>query len=101
MSLGVFNLFNLFSHNWHGHCFILFPSFDKFKVAARKKEFGMDQFENMKDVYQITEREGKKAIWTRIGSAFINKDKSLNVLLNSIPLDGRLHIRDRNQKEKE
>lgn len=61
----------------------------------------MENCENMKDVYHITEREGKKAIWTRIGSAFINKDNSLNVLLNSIPLDGRLHIRDQNNKGKE
>lgn len=57
----------------------------------------MDQYENMKEVYQITEREGKKSFWTRIGVAFVNKDDSLNVVLNSIPLDGRLHIRDRNK----
>lgn len=61
----------------------------------------MNQNENMKDVYQITEREGKKAVWTRIGAAFTNKDKSMNVILNSLPLDGRLHIRERNNKRKE
>lgn len=61
----------------------------------------MSDYENMKDVYQITEREGKKAVWTRIGAAFINKDRSMNVVLNSIPLDGRLHIRDRNNNRKE
>lgn len=65
------------------------------------KESKMDNQENMKDVYQITEVEGKKAIWTRIGAAFINKDNSLNVVLNCIPIDGRLHIRNRNPKGKE
>lgn len=50
--------------------------------------------ETMKEVYHITEREGKKAIWTRIGIAFTNKDNSINVILNSIPLDGRLQIRE-------
>ena len=57
--------------------------------------------ESMKDVYQITEIEGKKAVWTRIGAAFINKDSSINVILNCLPIDGRLHIRDRNNNRKE
>lgn len=61
----------------------------------------MNQQDNYKDVYHITEREGKKAIWTRIGTAYVNRDNSLNVILNSIPLDGRLQIRDRDNKGKE
>ena len=35
-----------------------------------------------------------KSYWNRIGSAFVNKDGSLNVVLNAFPVDGRLHIRD-------
>jgi hypothetical protein len=59
----------------------------------------MNQSENMKDVYQITEKDGKM-IWNRVGIAFVNKDNSLNVILNSLPLNGRLNIRDRkNEKE--
>lgn len=61
----------------------------------------MNEDVKMLDVYHITDREGKKAVWTRIGSAFINKDSSLNVLLNTIPLDGRLHIREKTFKGKE
>jgi len=61
----------------------------------------MNQYENMKDVYQISEREGKKAVWTKVGAAFINRDNSLNVIFNSPPLDGRLHVRDRNNNRKE
>lgn len=60
-----------------------------------------NEYENIKTVFYITEREGKKAIWTRIGLAFVNKDKSLNVILNTIPLNGRLHIRDQSTNEKE
>lgn len=66
-----------------------------------KKEPVMQNCENMKEVYQITEREGKKAIWTRIGSAFVNKDNSLNVLLNCVPIDGKIHIREKTYKGKE
>jgi hypothetical protein len=32
--------------------------------------------------------------WIRAGSAFVNKDGSLNVLLDVLPLDGKLHIRE-------
>jgi hypothetical protein len=53
----------------------------------------------MKAVYSIIEREGKKPFWQKVGVAFENKDGSLNVILNCIPLDGKLHIRDENKKE--
>ena len=33
------------------------------------------------------------SIWTRVGTAYPNKDSSLNVVLDSLPVDGRLHIR--------
>jgi hypothetical protein len=55
---------------------------------------------DMKDVFLITEREGSeeepaKSVWTKIGVAFVNKDQSLNVILDALPLTGRLHIRER------
>ena len=31
--------------------------------------------------------------WNRIGTAWENKDGSFNVILNSIPLDGKVHLR--------
>ena len=40
-------------------------------------------------------REGRSgSIWVRAGSAFVNKDGSLNILLDVLPLDGKLHVRD-------
>ena len=58
----------------------------------------------MKDVFVIPERQGdsdEKIPWPRIGAAFVNKDDSLNVVLDAVPLTGRLHIRDRKfRKEK-
>ncbi len=62
--------------------------------------------ENIRDVYHIVEKDpvGKepaKAIWTKIGVAFVNRDQSLNVMLDMLPLNGKVHIRDRNyQKNK-
>jgi hypothetical protein len=33
-------------------------------------------------------------VWVRAGSAFVNRDGSLNVLLDVLPLDGKLHVRE-------
>lgn len=46
-------------------------------------------------VYQVRDREGKTAIWTRIGSAWAHSDgKGFSVQLESVPLDGRITLRD-------
>ena len=60
----------------------------------------------MKEVFTIEERKGKegkeaKNIWTRVGSAFDNKDGSLNVYLNALPVNGKLQIRDKKEKDGE
>jgi hypothetical protein len=52
----------------------------------------------MKDVYAIyeTKTDGReRSRWVRVGVAFDNKDGSLNVLLDALPLTGRLQIRTR------
>lgn len=54
----------------------------------------------IKDVFLIIEREvtgeePAKSVWTKIGVAFVNKDQSLNVMLDAVPLTGKLHIRER------
>lgn len=36
----------------------------------------------------------EKTKWTRIGVAFKNRDGSLNVQLNYLPIDGRFQIRE-------
>ncbi len=44
--------------------------------------------------YQVKEREGKKPIWTRIGSAWSHADgKGFNIQLDAMPLDGRITLR--------
>lgn len=45
-------------------------------------------------VKDIEGPEGKRGYWTRIGTAFVNRDGSLNVELEALPVSGRLHIRD-------
>jgi len=56
----------------------------------------------IKDVYAITDRgENEKSTWSKIGVAFVNKDDSLNVLLDAVPITGKIHIRDRKQYKPE
>jgi hypothetical protein len=48
-----------------------------------------------KAVYTIINREGvERGYWLRLGTAFINRDDSLTVYLNALPVNNRLHIRD-------
>lgn len=49
-------------------------------------------------VYGINEHKGKD-YWTRIGVAFVNADGSINVQLNYLPLNGKLQIREPNEKD--
>ena len=47
----------------------------------------------LKIVYNICERKGKTS-WFPIGRGFLNADGSMDVKLTSLPIDGKLHIRD-------
>ncbi|MFL5321906.1 MAG: hypothetical protein ACJ790_19755 [Myxococcaceae bacterium] len=44
---------------------------------------------------------GKETIWTRAGSAWVNRDGSLNLVLDVLPLQGRLHVREQSDKRDE
>ena len=45
--------------------------------------------------YTIVETNGDADdYWQRVGSAWTNKDGSINISLNSLPLNGKLHIRE-------
>jgi hypothetical protein len=46
-----------------------------------------------KHVYTVTERN-EKSFWTKIGMAFQNRDGSLTVRLDAVPINGVLQIRD-------
>lgn len=44
--------------------------------------------------YQVREREGKKAIWTRIGAAWSHADnQGFSIQIDASPLDGRITLR--------
>jgi hypothetical protein len=53
-----------------------------------------DQTKSMKTVYTIIERGQGKSFWVRIGVGFTNRDGSLNLRLDAIPVNGTLQVRD-------
>jgi hypothetical protein len=50
--------------------------------------------------YQVRDRDGKKAIFTRVGAAWPNSDgKGFNIQLETVPLDGRITLRVATEKK--
>ena len=39
-------------------------------------------------IWHIRDREGKKAFWTEIGVGFTNRDGSITLKMNLVPIDG-------------
>jgi len=47
---------------------------------------------SVRQVFAITQRNGR-SYWIRIGAAFTNQDGSDTVLLDALPVSGRMQIR--------
>ena len=54
---------------------------------------------NMKAVYTVVERSPGKSFWTRVGVGFVNKDASLTLKLDAVPVNGTLQVREWESKE--
>jgi hypothetical protein len=52
------------------------------------------QSKNMKSVYTVVERTPGKSFWVRVGVGFTNRDGSLNLRLDEIPVNGLLQVRE-------
>ena len=51
------------------------------------------------EIFHIRSRgDDKKAEWTKVGVAFKNKDDSLNLIVNLLPVDGKLQVREIKEK---
>jgi len=55
----------------------------------------MTNKKQVKAVFTIIEADNlTKPLFRRIGTGFVNRDGSLNVTLDALPVNGKLHIRD-------
>jgi hypothetical protein len=55
-------------------------------------------------VFTVTEYEdkngqGTKSSWTKVGMAWQNRDGSLNLKLDALPTNGKLHIREATERK--
>jgi hypothetical protein len=55
-----------------------------------------DQIANktMKVVWTVVDRGQGKSYWTRVGVGFVNRDGSLTLRLDAIPISGTIQVRD-------
>jgi hypothetical protein len=52
------------------------------------------QQKTMKAVYTVVDRGAGKSIWIRVGVGFTNRDGSLNLRLDALPVSGQLQVRE-------
>jgi hypothetical protein len=53
------------------------------------------QQKTMKTVYTVVDRgPGNKSFWVRIGVGFTNRDGSLTIRLDALPVSGSLQVRE-------
>jgi hypothetical protein len=56
------------------------------------------QTSTRKSVFTIIEKtqpgSEQKSYWVRIGSGWVNRDGSLNLKLDALPVNGMIHVRD-------
>ena len=57
-----------------------------------------NQKKNNKVVFALTERDGKTH-WTRVGVAWPNRDGSLTLQLDAIPVSGKLQVREPQERD--
>ena len=61
----------------------------------------MSNGSNIKELWGVARREEGKDLWTRIGTAFENKDGSWNLRMNFVPVDPTTAIQMRDPKSAE
>jgi hypothetical protein len=82
-----------------GHGMPLAPTLSQARCLSRKEENRpMDEqaknTKEMKAVYTVIDRGQGKSFWVRVGVGFTNRDGSLNLRLDAIPVNGSLQVRD-------
>ena len=54
----------------------------------------MQEMGKRKKVLSPVEGKDGKVAWRLLGSAFVNRDNSINVYLDGLPVNGKLQLRD-------
>lgn len=52
-----------------------------------------------KSVFTIIERPNGKNYWARIGAGWVNRDGSISIRLDALPVNGTLQVRDPDERD--
>ena len=55
--------------------------------------------QTMKAVFTVVDRGAGKSYWTRVGVGFVNRDGSITLKLDAIPVNGTLQVREWEARE--
>lgn len=55
--------------------------------------------QQMKAVFAVVDRGAGKSYWTRVGVGFVNRDGSITLKLDAIPVNGTLQVREWESRE--
>ena len=55
--------------------------------------------QQMKAVFTVVDRGAGKSYWTRVGIGFVNRDGSITLKLDAIPVNGTLQVREWESRE--
>jgi hypothetical protein len=55
--------------------------------------------QTLKTVFMVVERGTGKSFWTKVGVGFVNRDGSITLKLDAIPVNGTLQVRDWEPRE--
>jgi hypothetical protein len=58
----------------------------------------MDDSKTKKVICPVEGKDGKTH-WLRLGRAYVNRDSSINLFLDGLPVNGRLQVRDWDEKD--
>lgn len=59
----------------------------------------MQENEGVWDAYHIVDKGPEKSFWLKVGIAFLNRDQSINVLLDVLPKDGKIQLRSQDKNK--
>ncbi len=59
--------------------------------------------EKMRSIYTIVKYgdDERQTRWTRVGVGFVNRDGSITIKLDSLPVNGELQVRDFQRRERD
>ena len=81
---------------WHRACSAAARA--DISLAHKRKWCGVLDIGKRLQVFSIKEGKDKNDIWVKAGMAFVNRDGSMNVYLDVLPLDGKLHVREQAER---